>query len=228
VGTVNRRTLIDGITTVVILATCGVLVWSALGQSGAKLNLSAPPIPAQALSLENAAVTGDWKAHVAVIVFSDFQCPFCGKFAREVVPQLRSEFVDSGRVLLAFRQFPLSIHKDAEPAAVVAECARQQGKFWQMHDLLFADQRKLDSQSLAATATSLGLDESEEAKCIGESGPARVKDDSTMAAKLNLTSTPTVLVGVLEPNREVKVLQVLTGAKPLPDFEAALNRALSK
>jgi protein-disulfide isomerase len=71
-----------------------------------------------------------------MIEFSEFECPACGRFAREVIPVIQGEYIDSGKVLLAFWHRPLDRHKRAVPAAIAANCAGAQGKFWPLHDLL--------------------------------------------------------------------------------------------
>lgn len=82
-------------------------------------------------------VLGDMNAKVTLIEYSDFQCPFCDKFFRETYPLLKKEYVDTGKVRLVYRHFPLSFHPLAEPAARASECANEQGKFWEMHDGIF-------------------------------------------------------------------------------------------
>ena len=81
---------------------------------------------------------GNTDAKVTVIEFSDFQCPFCKQHVEETQPALDEEFVDSGKVMWVFKHFPLSIHPQAPAAGAAAECAADQGKFWEMHELLFS------------------------------------------------------------------------------------------
>lgn len=86
-------------------------------------------------------VLGKKDAKVTIVEFSDFQCPFCKQFFSETLPQLKKEYIDTGKVKLFYRQFPLtSIHPNAQIAAEAAECANEQGKFWEYHDILFTNQ----------------------------------------------------------------------------------------
>lgn len=93
-----------------------------------------------AVSVEvgNSAVKGDANAKITLVEFSDFQCPFCARFYSETLSQIQKEYIDTGKVRLVYKHFPLiSIHPDAQKAAEAAECAGEQGKFWEMHDSMF-------------------------------------------------------------------------------------------
>ena len=112
----------------IVLAALAFGAWNYLLDE--KSYVADPLIP------ESAYVNGESDAPVTVVVFSDFQCDACGVFVADVLPQLQAEFIDSGIVRMAFRHYPLGgVH--SVRAAVAAECAGQQGKFWKMHDLLY-------------------------------------------------------------------------------------------
>jgi protein-disulfide isomerase len=83
---------------------------------------------------------GQASATVSFVEFSDFQCPFCAKLYREALASMKTNYVDSGKVKVYFRDFPLQFHPNAMPAALAARCANEQGKFWEMHDKLFDTQ----------------------------------------------------------------------------------------
>jgi protein-disulfide isomerase len=85
----------------------------------------------------NAPARGSQDAPVTIVEFSDYECPFCGRFFRETLPALQTEYIDSGRVRLVYRDFPLNSHRHAQKAAEAAKCADGQGHYWAMHDLLF-------------------------------------------------------------------------------------------
>ena len=89
------------------------------------------------VAIDESESIGDLKAPVVLVEFADFQCPYCGSFARDVLPVVEQEFVNSGRVLIAFRNMPLPRHKDARPAASAAECAARQKRFGEMYSSLF-------------------------------------------------------------------------------------------
>src|SRR5439155_11115874 len=116
-------------------------------------------------------------ANLAIIEFSDFQCPFCGRYARETFPLLKREFIDTGEVNYVFMHFPLeALHPDALKAAEAAACAGRQDKFWGMHDRLFANQAALLLPSIMNYARELRLDEPNFEKCLVSIGSA-VQDD---------------------------------------------------
>jgi len=131
-----------------------------------------------------------------VIEFSDFECPFCGKFARESGPKFQATFIDTGRVRLGFWHYPISrIHKNARAASQAAYCAGQQGEFWRMHDLLFARQGQLQPPDLRARADSLGLDVNQFQTCLNSKSADSIEASARAAEGLGITGTPAFLVG---------------------------------
>jgi protein-disulfide isomerase len=117
-----------------------------------------PAPPTEPVALEGAELRGDRGAGVAIIEYSDFQCPSCGHFARESLPVIDRLYVQPGKVLLAFRHFPISdLHPFAFAAAEAATCAGRQGQFWNMHDLLFRNQDHLGRDDLQRAAASLDI-----------------------------------------------------------------------
>jgi len=184
-------------------------------------------LPQDPLSLDGAQLEGTRAAQVAVIEFSDFQCPYCGRFARDTWPSIRKGYVETGKVLFAFREFPLeSIHKAALQAAEAAECAGQQNAFWKMHDLMFADQTHLETAALEARAHDSGLDVSKFDVCLTGSVDAKVKSDERTGVGLAVSGTPTFFLGRLQADGRVKVVRRLSGAMPAPDFGAAIDAVL--
>lgn len=186
-----------------------------------------PPIPSEPISLDGAQLKGDKSASVVLIEFSDFQCPYCGRFARETLPTIERNYVKSGKVLFAFREFPLeTLHKYALSAAIGAECAAEQGAFWKFHDSNFADQTHLDADTLRARVAADGLDAARYDICLKASAAERVKADERAGAALAVTGTPTFLIGRLQADGKVKVLKRESGALPAEQLGAALDEAL--
>jgi len=95
-----------------------------------------PTIDMQAL-LDDDEFEGNEDAPVTIVEFSDFQCPFCSRFYSQTLPQLKENYIDTGKVKLIYRDFPLSFHPEAQGAAEAGECASDQGKFWEFHDYIF-------------------------------------------------------------------------------------------
>jgi protein-disulfide isomerase len=139
------------------------------------------------------AALGPADAPVTIVEFSDFQCPYCGRFAPALKNTLRKY---PTQVRLVFRNLPLaSLHAQAVKAAEAAVCARDQGKFWEMHDLLFAEQKSLGVDALKEKATRLGLDSKTFDDCL-DSGKSEnaIKTDMAAADQLGITGTPTSFV----------------------------------
>ena len=125
------------------------------------------------VSLADRPALGSENAPVTMVEFSDYQCPFCRRFATTVFQTIKREYIDTGQVRYVFRDFPLSnIHPQAMKAHEGAHCAREQNKYWEMHDLLFQDQKKLPSQDMSEFAEQIGLDVDTFEECL-ESGEVR-------------------------------------------------------
>jgi len=189
---------------------------------GPRVLPSAPapaPLPSDPVSLADAAVKGSANAKVVLIEYSDFQCPFCGKFVRETLPTLDRKYVETGKVLLAFRHVPLqAIHPAAMPAAESAECARRQGKFWKMHDRLFESQQQLLTADFGTFASELGLDVAAFDACVKGPAADTISSDAAAGKALGISGTPTFLVGTLQPDGRVKVVERITGAQSPDGF----------
>jgi len=129
---------------------------------------------------------------VTIVEFSDFQCPFCARVT-PTLAQLRSEYPDEVRVI--FKHLPLPMHPQAEPAARAAISAGLQDKFWEMHDLLFGNPARLDTDAFVAHATSLNLDVSRLVTDMGSASvDAIIEGDGAEAARLGVTATPSFFV----------------------------------
>ena len=154
---------------------------------------------------------------VTLVEFSDFECPFCGRFA-PVVAQLLAAY--PGRLRVVYRYFPLnSIHPNAQKAAEAAACADAQGRFWPMHDALFADQSALGVPQLKATAARLGLDAKRFDACLdGGAGATVVAADQAAGEDLAVGSTPSSFVN----GRYVK------GALGVDQMKALIDDELSR
>lgn len=160
---------------------------------------------------------GPADAWVTIVEFSDFQCPACGA-AEPIVAQLLVRYPNDVR--LVYKHFPLSsIHPYARPAAIAAECAREQGRFWEMHDRLFAGQHALSSEDLAAYASAAGLDVAAWQSCLSTPEPAaRVDADMALGERMGVHVTPTFVING-EP---------LQGVVPLAAFEEIVENARAR
>lgn len=231
-STPNRRftfrTALDVVATLASVIAAGALLWMIVMRPAPaqQAGRSAPPIPTEPVSLEGAPTIGVATAPVVILEFSDFECPFCARFAEGTWPEIKAKYVDTGQVQVAFRHLPLSIHKRAQHAAETAACAGAQEKFWPLHDQIFATPGALEEQHLAEYARRVQVDQVEFDKCMRGVGTATVKADVDIAKALKLTGTPAFLIGPRLDQGRLKVATLLLGARPLADFDQAVRDAL--
>jgi protein-disulfide isomerase len=182
------------------------------------------------LDIGDSPTKGPKDAKVVLVEFSDFQCPFCGRFSRDTIPQVQTDYVDTGKIKYVFADFPLeSIHPYAFKAAEAASCAGEQGEFWKMHDHLFANQTKLKPEDLTQYADTLGLDKTKFQQCLDTQKRApTIRKVMAQAGDAGVSSTPTVMVGVMQPNSsKVKILRVLKRAQPFAAVNDAIDNPLN-
>jgi len=183
------------------------------------------------VSVDDNPFKGDKSAKLTLIEFSDYQCPFCVRHFRETLPQLEREYINTGKVKYVFRDFPIeSIHRDAFKAAEAANCAGEQGKYWQMHDRLFQNQNQLGVEELPKHAQAIGLSLSAFQQCL-DSGKhaAEIRKDMEHGQRAGVNGTPTFFLGVQDSDGEnVKVLRAIVGAQPYVQFKEAIESALSQ
>lgn len=168
----------------------------------------------QNIDISAAPVLGDETAPVTIAVFSDFECPYCAKS----VPLFKQVLdIYAGKVKLVFKNFPLGSHRNSQNAALTALAAQRQGKFWEMHDLFFANYNKLNPQKIDELAAEAGL-ELEQLKKDRKDPQlsARIKQDMDEGTAAGVRGTPTIFVnGRLLPERS------LNGFRQLIDDELA-------
>ncbi|HZS37074.1 MAG TPA: thioredoxin domain-containing protein, partial [Polyangia bacterium] len=164
--------------------------------------------------LGNAPKKGGDKAKVTIVEFSDFQCPFCSR-VEPTVDQLMKTYGRDLRVV--WKNNPLPFHQNAMPAAQLAMAAAEKGKFWEMHDKLFANQQKLDRQSLEQYAKELGLDEGKIKEALDQNKyAAQIKSDQDEAAKYGARGTPAFFING----------RPLSGAQPFDAFKKVVDEEL--
>jgi len=190
---------------------------------------AADALPKDPVGIADEPFRGSGQARVALIEFSDYQCPFCGRYSKDTFAQIQDDYVDTGKVKYVFRDLPLPFHKQAFKAAEAAHCAGEQGKFWEMHDLLFQNQSSLDAEQLAGYAKTLGLSDTGFEQCLqGGRFAEAIKKDIADAGTAGISGTPTFLIGVVQPgDGRVKVVKKLVGAKPYAEFKAAIDGMLA-
>ena len=192
---------------------------------------SAPAAETQTIvSIDGGAMKGDKNAKVTLVEFTDYQCPFCSRHMRDTFPQIENDYIKTGKIRYVLREFPLeSIHPQAVKAAEAANCSGEQGKYWEMHDRLFANQNTLGAQELPNHAQALGLEADKFKSCLDNGKyTAKVRKDLNDAQKYGVTGTPTFFVGLTDPkSSDVKAIRKIVGAQTFAAFKDAIDTLLN-
>jgi protein-disulfide isomerase len=168
------------------------------------------------VNTQGAPVRGSPDAKLAIVEFSDFQCPFCAR-VNPTLLQILGEY--DGKVRIVFKHMPLSIHPKAPAAHAAAEAAHRQGKFWEMHDKIFADQRSMSPEKYLEYAQQLGLDMEAFRRDVADNAiQKRIDADAAEAARLAVGGTPGFFVNG----------RFLNGAVPFTAFQELINEELGR
>ena len=168
------------------------------------------------INTKGSPTRGPALARISIVEFSDFQCPFC----RRVTPTMDKLITEYGdKVRIVFKNLPLSIHSKAPAAHAAAEAAHRQGKFWEMHDRIFADQRNLAPEAFEGYAADLGLDMDRYRADVASSDvKKRIGADMEEAQKLGVTGTPGFFING----------RFVSGAQPFETFKRLIDEELGK
>ncbi|HEY3585945.1 MAG TPA: thioredoxin domain-containing protein [Myxococcaceae bacterium] len=180
-------------------------------QANLKMDLPQPRISVAA----DGPARGPKDAPVTIVEFSDFECPYCGA-AHDTVDQVMNTY--AGKVRLVYRQFPLNFHPHAAKAAEASLCAADQGKFWEYHDVLFKNQKKLEPADLKAHASEVGMDAQKFDQCL-DSGDKKKAVDADQQAGLaaGVGGTPAFFINGI----------FLNGAQPIDEFKKVIDGELA-
>lgn len=212
------------------IIVAGALIAFAVVYSGRGGSL---PVPGQTSVVNNTAPSasvvlgdladddpalGDPNAPVTMVEFADFQCPFCGRMFSDTLPQIKEKYVKTGKVKFVYRDFPLSsIHPFAQKAAEAGECADDQGKFWQLHDIIYTRQQQLSHENLKKWAEEVGLNTAQFSQCLDSGKYAdEVVKDLQDGQNAGVTGTPATFVNG----------RLVSGALPYAQFEVVIEEAL--
>lgn len=169
---------------------------------------------------------GSPTAAVTVVEYTDYQCPFCERHHDRTFPELRKNYVDTGRVRYVVRDLPLSFHAMAEPAAVGGRCAGEQGRFWEARDALFAVEGELKPDGIRTTLLGLGLDAARYDACVKNPATlAAVQADADEAAAAGISGTPSFVVGRTVDGAVEGT--VISGAQSYAAFAARIDALLA-
>ena len=188
------------------------------------------PKQAVSISMDNDPIIGDPDAPITIIEFSDFQCPFCARFHIQTLPLLLEEYIEEGKAKLVFRDFPIqSIHPNALPASIAAECANEQGKFREMHDTLFENQNQWNKKETTEVmilfsqyAAELQLEQERFDSClVSAKYIEEIRKDLEDGRDYGVSGTPGFFVG----NDDIGYVE-LKGAQPFESFKKIIDSQL--
>ena len=194
-----------------------------------QLPTNQPSIPLE-ISADNDPIIGNPDAPITIIEFSDFQCPFCARFHIQTLPTIMEEYIEKGSVKLVFRDFPIqSIHPNAVPASVAAECANEQGKFKQMHDILFEKQNEWSNLETVYAielfnqySEQINLEQEQFSSCLSTAKYVKeIQNDLDDGRTYGVTGTPGFFIG----NQQIGFVE-LKGAQPFESFKNVIDKQL--
>ncbi len=215
-----------------IINTIGIFVLDN-GSGGTTVTAPQPtnnptPSPSAApsrvtVNTEGAPALGQANAKVTIVEFSDFQCPFCGRHFTQTYPQLKANYIDTGKVKLVFKDFPLSFHPQAQKAAEAAHCVREQkgdAGYFAMHDKMFANQQTLSVENEKKWAREIaGVDGAKFDTCLDSGKFAQtVQQGLQEGSAAGVQGTPSFFINGVQ----------ISGAQPYSAFQAAIDAELAK
>lgn len=190
-----------------------------------------PGLIGRTIPLDGEPVMGSATAKVTLVEVSDYHCPFCRRHALQTFPQVNSEYVATGKARYVFADYPIAqLHPDAFKAHEAAECAGEQGKYWQMHTALFTGAAAKDAATLNARAQSIGLDQEKYTSCVTSGRHAAgITASIGRMERLGIGGTPATLIGLTPRDGEpMQIIGYVYGAKPFAEFKAQIDAALAK
>ncbi|MGQ0816099.1 MAG: DsbA family protein [Gemmatimonadota bacterium] len=238
------RRLVAGLLTValvIVFGAAGSLQQTRLNQLSARVDSLTTTVtvltkggrqtaPAVAtVSVPKEGVLGEPSAPITIVEFLDYECPFCKKHAEETIPQIRSKYIQTGKVRYVVRHLPLAIHNNAKQAAFTARCAasiNDEG-FWKLHDLLLSADSALDAATIADVLRISGFDKAAVDECTRRPEiRAAVDEDIREANQVGISGTPAFVVGRAGPDGKIKGV-VINGSVGLARFDDVIENALA-
>ncbi len=190
-----------------------------------------PGLIGQTVPLAGMESLGSASARLTLVEVSDYHCPFCRRNATQTFPQVNADYIATGKARYVFIDYPIAqLHPDAFKSHVAADCAGEQGKYWQMHTALFAGAPAKDAAALAERAQSIGLDAAKFSACLSSGRhDAAITESIARVEKLGIGGTPATLIGLTpRGNEPMKIIGYVYGARPFADFKAQIDAALAK
>lgn len=208
-------------------------VRNLLQQQGGRIETPARPETVQpkviSLNVNGEPFRGESRAKVALVEFSDFDCSYCAKYAREIYPRIEKAYIRTGKVRYLFRDLPESVDSTSFLKARAARCAGEQGKFWEMHDRFFGSNAEAEGNDMATHARALGLDVEKFNACLSGGRYAQSIRMSMVSAKRHaIYGTPGFMIGtVSEDGKFIWATKVLVGGESFEAIQTELDQVLA-
>jgi protein-disulfide isomerase len=192
--------------------------------------LARPEFPkVVSLNVHGEPFRGEDQAKVAVIEYSDFDCSFCAKYVKEVFPQLDQDYIKAGKIRYFFRDLPPPGHTNAIIKARTARCAGEQNKFWEVHDILFAEPSVPADEKLSLQAQALGLDMDKLNQCLASGRYVdNIQRSASGASELGIRGTPAFIIGTLSEDGDfLRSTNILVGGENYNALKSVLDNLLN-
>ena len=190
-----------------------------------------PPraLPAS-IDLTGTPFKGSATATIALVEYSDYECPYCIRHFSQVMPQIQQAYIDTNKIRYMFRDFPIDeLHPQSIRGHVAAHCATEQGKFWPMHDRLFTKAGSHTPDELAKRANEIGLNPAAFGACMAaDKYSAAIRQSTAFAISLGASGTPFFVVGKFDPKTsQLTPIKAIPGAYPFTQFQQYIDAALA-
>lgn len=179
------------------------------------------------VSMDDDPVMGKSDAKVAIVEFTDYQCPFCQRHSEQTLPKLKENYIDTGKVQYVLRDFPLSFHKKARSAAIAANCAGEQEAYWLMHEKLFDRNAQFTKDGFIKIAKNIKLDIEKYSVCLDD--PAQITEvnkDLKYGKQVGVSGTPAFFIGRVK-NGQLVNAQFISGARAYSSFSKVIDSILN-
>ncbi len=224
--TIEKITIWKGVTAILTALLVISIFTSGFGYRSEDAGAAQPAqqrqeAPAKKLDMKDLidddAIKGDKKAPVTIVEWSDYECPFCVRFYKETLGKIDTEYIKTGKVKLIYRDFPLGFHANAQKAAEAAECAGEQGKYYEMHDKLFEEGVDGGVTAFKKYASDIGLDTGKFDECLDSNKMAsEVTKDMQDGQAAGVSGTPGFIING----------QLVSGAQPFSVFKQIIDEEL--
>jgi protein-disulfide isomerase len=190
-----------------------------------------PGIVGASIPTANEPTMGSASAKVTIMEISDYQCPFCKRQTQQTFPQIQAEYVKTGKAQYIFVDYPIAqLHPAAARAHEAANCAGDQGKYWEMHMSLFNNPVVKEDSGLVAQAKAIGTDVGAFQSCLsGGRHAAAVQASVARMEQLGISGTPLTVIGLTPaPGQPLKIVKYIYGAQPFSAFKEAIDSVLAQ